>query len=108
MHANASLAERQSDPSGTDAELERGAFTRQPGEELHGRLEYTGIEHVGRVRVVPVGAVVEVALGHWRTMAVALRSHHLFTPAIYAGSRTSLTTDFIVPVMKFGMSADVF
>ena len=70
VHANAPPAERQRDTAGADAQLERGAVSRQIGEEAHRRVDDRGLEHVRRGRVVPLrDPFVEVDLGHRRTVA---------------------------------------
>ena len=52
---DAAVVQRQGDPARPDAELQCGAATSGVGEEAHGRLEDTGVVHVGRGQVVALG-----------------------------------------------------
>ena len=47
VHRHAARGERQRDPAGADAELERGAVARQLGEEVDRRVDDGRVEHVG-------------------------------------------------------------
>ncbi len=68
-HRDAAPGERQRDPAGADAELQRSAVSGQPGQEVDGRLDHRGVEHLG--------AAVVVALGHTLTeVVVALLAAH--------------------------------
>ena len=61
---DAARGERQRDPTGADAELQRGAVSRELGEEVHYGVDDRRIEH-HRVLVVAGGdRLAEVVLGH--------------------------------------------
>ena len=70
VHVDAVQAEGQRDAARADAELERGAGSCQIGEEAHRRFEDSRIEPVRRVRVVLLGAGVEVT--PWHSVATVL------------------------------------
>ena len=70
MDADAAPRERQRDPAGADAKLERGAVAGQLGEEVDDRFDDCRVEHVGARLVVPLRhALAEVVLGHGNTLA---------------------------------------
>ncbi len=65
VHAHAARPERERDPPGADAELERGALARERGEELDRGRDDLGPGHRGRVRVVArCDLLVEADSGH--------------------------------------------
>ena len=45
-HRDAAPGERQRDPAGADAELQRSAVSGQPGQEVDGRLDHGRVEHL--------------------------------------------------------------
>lgn len=65
VNAYTTLRERQGDPAGADAELERRTAAGEIGKERHDRVDHSG---VGQVRVPLVealrNALAEVILGH--------------------------------------------
>ena len=62
--------ERQRDPAGADAELERGAVAGEFGEEVDGGIDGRGSNMLGRRLVVArCDALAEVILGHACTLS---------------------------------------
>ena len=84
-HRHAAPGERQRDPAGADAELERSAVSGQPGQEVDGRLDHGRVEHLGAAVVVALGhALTEVVLAllaaHARTVPRRVPALHLPFP----------------------------
>ena len=70
LHAYAAPRERQRDPAGADAELERGTVAGQVGKEADNGIDDRGLEHVGGRLVVPLRhRLAEVVLGRGRTLS---------------------------------------
>ena len=88
---DAAPGQRQRDPAGADAELQRGAVAGQTGQEIDRRLDHGRVEHLR--------AALVVALGHSRTEVVlALLAAHArhSTPdrpgAAYYSHRVAMTS----------------
>ena len=62
MHGDAAGRQRQGDPAGPDAELERPAVAGEVGEELDGRIHDRGIVHLGGIVVGHGDFLAEVAV----------------------------------------------
>ena len=66
MDRHAALRERERDPAGADAELERCAAARELGQEVHDRVDDGRVEELRQPLVVARGhALAEVVLGHY-------------------------------------------
>jgi hypothetical protein len=69
VDGHAAASQRQREAARADAELQRGTVSRQGREEVHGRVDDSGIEQFGpQVRVPPGDPLVESGLGHGPTI----------------------------------------
>ena len=69
MHPNASPAEGQCDPAGTDAEFERGPCAGQLSKEVYGRIDHRAIEQLRPEDLVAFGDPL-IEVGFWHTASM--------------------------------------